>query len=382
MGGRPKMGKSLLALNLGMSVAAGGLALGQKACQAGDVLYLALEDGERRLKDRSLRLLAGEAASDRFEYETSWPDIDNGGLDYIEAWLVNHPDARLVVVDTLKKLRPARKANQDIYDHDYAALDQFHQLALRRRVCILVVHHTRKAQAEDFIEELSGSNGLSGAVDGIMVLKRARGQADAELHITGRDIEESALALRFMFPSWQLLGDATAHRLNQERRVILAALKSAGHPMGIKDVVTAIETLDPHAGYNVVKQRLFQMKEAGLVVAEGGKYQPTAEGSRLLQAAPSPAISPNHPNYDNHANYPNQPNQAAAEAVDGLAGRAGRAVRAVRAVRDGDTPPPGCTVEAYGRGGWKVTGPGLKTVASDYATGVAMAWQHCESTSK
>lgn len=370
LGGRPKMGKSLLALNLGMAVSVGGLALGSKECVAGDVLYLALEDGERRLKDRTLRLLAGEGASPRFEYETKWPDMDHGGLEYIDGWLVAHPEARLVVVDTLKKLRPARKANQDIYDYDYQALDQFHQLALRRGVCILVVHHTRKALAEDFIEELSGSNGLAGAVDGIMVLKRARGQADAELHITGRDIDETALALRFVFPSWQLLGDAAAHRLNQERRIILVALNQAARPMGIKEVLEAIGTVDLKAGYNVVKQRLFQMKGAGLVIVEGGKYQPSAEGLRQIEQGGSPATSPNHPNPLTMSNYPNHANQEVEEDADGLAGRAGRAVRAVRAVRAGDTPPDaslpdGCRLVKCDRHGaparygiyWKVVGP-------------------------
>jgi hypothetical protein len=135
-----------------------------------------------------------------------------------------------VVVDFLKRVRPlARSAkNRSVYDADYEALESLQSLASEYGVAILVVHHTRKLAAVDPVDEVSGSTGLSGGADGILVLKRDRGRADAYLHITGREIEEEAeLALRWDadLASWALVGDADEYRVSNERQQLLQALE-------------------------------------------------------------------------------------------------------------------------------------------------------------
>jgi RecA-family ATPase len=211
LSGKPKLGKSWLALGLAIAVASGGVALGTMPVNHGEVLYLALEDTRRQLQKRLEKTLAGTTAPSRLHIATEWPRMDEGGADRLGDWLAVHPDARLAVVDILKKVRPRTSQNRSVYDVDYEALEALQRLAGEHGVAILVVHHTRKLAAADPVDEVSGSTGLSGGADGILVLKRDRGKADAYLHITGREIEEEAeLALKWdtALASWSLVGDA------------------------------------------------------------------------------------------------------------------------------------------------------------------------------
>ncbi len=190
--GKSKMGKSWLALGLCISVAAGGYALGKTPVERGQSLYLALRDDERRLRDRLRTVLAGEEAPDGFHYSTSWPKIGDGGAEALDAWLRDHSWSRLVVIDTLKKVRPKAYGNRNIYDVDYEALEPLLPIASKHNVSILVVHHTNKqADPADPFDVIPGSTGLTEGVDNVLILNRERGKkADTFLYVDGRDIEE------------------------------------------------------------------------------------------------------------------------------------------------------------------------------------------------
>ena len=143
-------------------------------------------------------------------------------------------------------------------------------LADKHRVAILLVHHLRKTRASDPIEEVSGSTGLTGAADGVLVLRRERGQADAFLCVTGRDIDEQELALSFDTPTaqWKYLGAADDYRLSAEREEIRRALLKAARPLSPKEVAEAIGKKD-----NAVKQLLWKMLRDGQVNPAGtGTY--------------------------------------------------------------------------------------------------------------
>jgi RecA-family ATPase len=219
LAGKPKLGKSWMALSIAIAISTGGVALGTRPVEEGDVLYMALEDNHRRLRKRLEKLLT-EEAPERLHIATEWPRMDEGGAEALKRWLEAHPDARLVVVDILKRVRPRTSPNRSVYDADYEALEAMQRLAAEHEVAILVVHHLRKLGATDPLDEISGSTGLSGGADGVLVLKRDRGRADAYLHVTGREIEEEAeLALRWDadLASWTLVGDAEEYRVSQER---------------------------------------------------------------------------------------------------------------------------------------------------------------------
>ena len=263
LAGKPKLGKSWLALGLAVAKASGGFALGKIPVDRGEVLYLALEDNRRRLQNRLRKVLDGAPPPEGLHIATEWARVDEGGAEDLDDWLAVHPDAGLVVVDILKVVRPKVSGNRGIYDADYEALQAMQRIAGTHGVAVLVVHHTRKMAAADPVDEVSGSTGLSGGADGIMVLKRDRGKADAYLHVTGREVEDEAeLALGWdaSRASWTLAGDADEYRLSQERRSLIEALGAAGGGMSPKDIA---EGLGKSVGS--VKVLLGEMVKAGQV---------------------------------------------------------------------------------------------------------------------
>ena len=263
LAGKPKLGKSWLALGLAVAKASGGVALGKIPVDWGEVLYLALEDKRRRLQNRLRKVLGGDPPPEGLHIATEWARVDEGGADDLDDWLAVHPDAGLVVVDILKVVRPKVSGNRGIYDADYEALQSMQRLAGAHGVSVLVVHHTRKMAASDPVDEVSGSTGLSGGADGIMVLKRDKGKADAYLHVTGREIEnEAELALRWdaSVASWTLAGVADEYRLSEERRSVLKTLSAAGGGMAPKELA---EALGKSVGS--VKVLLGEMVKAGQV---------------------------------------------------------------------------------------------------------------------
>jgi hypothetical protein len=284
LAGKPKLGKSWMALGIAIAISTGGVALGTRPVEEGDVLYMALEDNYRRLGKRLKKLLSGEAP-ERLQIVTEWPRMDEGGAEALERWLEAHPDARLVVVDILKRVRPRTSPNRSVYEADYEALEVVQRLAAEFEVSILVVHHLKKLGAADPLDEISGSTGLSGGADGVLVLKRDRGRADAYLHVTGREIEEEAeLALRWNadLASWTLVGDAEKYRISKERQDIVRVLEEAEEPMSPKDVA---ELLGKPA--NNVKYLMWRMSKDGQLATAGkGRYSPTTNPANPLTANP------------------------------------------------------------------------------------------------
>ncbi|MGH9283643.1 MAG: AAA family ATPase, partial [Acidimicrobiales bacterium] len=208
LAGPPKVGKSWLSLGLALSIAAGLPALGSVTVEAGPVLYLALEDTPRRLQSRMRKILAGYPAPPTLTLDTHCPPLPAGGDAYLAGWLDENPGARLVVIDVFTKVRGAPPAGTtSIYEADYAAVSRAKRLADTYGVPIVLVHHVRKAAAEDFLATVSGTNGLAGAADAVLVLERARANSNGVLHVTGRDVDETDYALSFdpAAGAWTLL---------------------------------------------------------------------------------------------------------------------------------------------------------------------------------
>ncbi len=268
----PKIGKSWLALQIGLAIASGSEVLG-KETQAGAVLILALEDGDRRMQSRLFKLSADllpESASDRLEFAYTWPRVDQGGIEHLESWLKQRADARLIVVDVLEKVRPPRNARGNGYSEDYQALLALKSLADRYGVSILVVHHTRKSAADDVMEMISGTQGLAGCADAALILKRPRGEEKGELHITGRDLpNEGQYAVSFSKATcrWELIGELSSARVTSESNQLLEIL-SGGVTLTPSEIAAEIGKSRP----NVAKM-LRKMRENGLVIKVGyGRY--------------------------------------------------------------------------------------------------------------
>lgn len=210
--GAPKRGKSWLTLALALAVASGRRALGDGGpdsglpVESGPVLLLALEDSQRRLQDRCYALLGpDESIPTDLHYATALAR-PRCLLETLRGWLAQHPDARLMIVDTLARVRPPTPAGQTQYHADHAVLAALHRVAHDHDVALVVVHHTRKAGADDWLDTVSGTQGLAGAADTIMGLDRPRGDNEGVLRVTGRDIAEDEHALRMVGGAWQLTG--------------------------------------------------------------------------------------------------------------------------------------------------------------------------------
>jgi hypothetical protein len=192
--GKPKIGKSWLVLHAACAVAAGKTTLGDIQCEPGDVFYAALEDNKRRLQ-RRMRALFGTDPWPRLYVVHEMKKLADGGLAQIKRWVGEVPRPRLVIIDTLKMVRSAASRNQSYYEADYESVKELRDLAAAHNIAIVVVHHLRKAEAEDPFDTVSGTLGLTGAVDTIMLLKREG--AGIILAAKGRDVEEIVKAVEF-----------------------------------------------------------------------------------------------------------------------------------------------------------------------------------------
>jgi DnaB-like helicase N terminal domain/AAA domain/Transcriptional regulator, AbiEi antitoxin len=219
--GPPKIGKSWFVLAVALAAASGGRVLGLEVPRR-PVLYLALEDGDRRIQDRCRTLLRGGPIPPTFEYVTV---VEPGRiLDTITVWLARHAgQPPLVVLDTLGKVMPPALVGESSYQRDYRVAAALKRIADQQPgMTLLVNHHDRKAGAEDFVDSVSGTHGLAGAADTVVVLTRPRQEEAGRLKVTGRDVAEGEYAVRFLDgAAWTLDGAdlATAARRAGEARV-------------------------------------------------------------------------------------------------------------------------------------------------------------------
>lgn len=321
LAGPPKVGKSWLSLGLALSVADGGQAFDSVPVLGGPVLYLALEDTPRRLQSRMGKLLGGQPAPAGLTLVTECPPFPQGGDAAIAQWLDRNPDARMVVIDVFAKMRGQAPQGISAYDADYHAVGYAKRLADHYGVAVVLVHHVRKAGSDDFLTEVSGTNGIAGAADATLVLKRARGQADGILHVTGRDVDEAEYALQFQAASgaWHLLdGPASDHLVGDTRAIILRHVR-ANPGARPKDIAEAL----PHLDADTVRRTCSRMATDGQLTkdASGSYYPDTATRTQT-----TPEVSQLSDRPETRADQPELPGQAGSE-LSGLSGSPARDLR-------------------------------------------------------
>lgn len=195
LAGAPKTGKSFLMSQIAHHVAQ-GKELWQLPVEKGSVLYLALEDQFYRLQQRLVRMFDMDLAAN-LHMAVNAKSLYRGLEDQLTAFIKKQPDVRLIIIDTLQKIRSLQDEKIN-YARDYNVAAKLKEIADKHKLCLLVVHHTRKQQAEDSFEMISGSNGLFGAADGAMVLRKDKRIANrAVLEIVGRDQPDQMLTLKF-----------------------------------------------------------------------------------------------------------------------------------------------------------------------------------------
>ncbi len=266
LAGRQKLGKTWLAIDMALAVAVGGVAMGSIPCEQGDVLYIDMENGPRRIQNRINTLFSdGSNRPDlsRLEWVTEAPQLDAGFVKELERWRQSVPAPRFVVIDVLQRIKPPGSLARNAYENDYSTWAPLQHWATSNGIAVLGLHHTKKGGAEDPLEALSGSNGLGACADTTLVLDSD--QNGKTLYVRGRDVEEKETALIFAGGFWSILGEASAVRRSDERISIIAALTDHGDAM----TPAEISSVTGKASLNV-RQLLFKMAKTGEVYKVGG----------------------------------------------------------------------------------------------------------------
>lgn len=178
LAGAPKIGKSFLVAQIAHHVSTGQDLWGYKVHQ-GTVLYLALEDDESRLQSRMFRMFGVEGTSS-LHFATNAKMIGSGLDEQLEKFFREHSDTKLIIVDTLQKVREVVNDSYS-YSSDYEVIGKLKQFADRYGVCVLIVHHTRKQPAGDSFEMISGTTGLLGCADGALLMQKEK-RTDIRTH--------------------------------------------------------------------------------------------------------------------------------------------------------------------------------------------------------
>ena len=193
LAGAPKVGKSFLVAQLAFHIST-GQPLWEFPVQKSTVLYLALEDDYQRLQDRMFRMF-GVESTEHLHFATCAKQLGSGLEEQLELFLHEHPDTRLIIIDTLQKVREVGGASYS-YASDYEIVGKLKTFADKHGICLLLVHHTRKQPASDKFEMISGTTGLLGCADGAFLLQKERGTTmNGTLDVVGRDQSEQKLHL-------------------------------------------------------------------------------------------------------------------------------------------------------------------------------------------
>ena len=278
----PKIGKSWLVLDLAYQLATGGEALGAVPVdRARPVLYLALEDTQRRLQDR-LKHLDVVVAPEQLYFQT---EADPGSvLEQAREFMSEHADeAPVIIIDTLGKVAPPANAGESDYQKDYRIGGGLKAVADSvSGGSVIVVHHTRKAAGDDFLDSVSGTQGLAGSADSILVLRRDRNENNGSLSVTSRDAVEGEYAVHRDGVRWVLVGgaltEAAVALANQRVTEGLVGTSTAGvayvaqHPDGVRaaDVASELTISEKDAGTYLLRA----YRAARIGRADRGLYVP------------------------------------------------------------------------------------------------------------
>ena len=194
LAGAPKIGKSFLVAQIAFHVSTGRELWGCEVHQ-GTVLYLALEDDYQRIQSRMFRMF-GVEDTPHLHFTTVAGKIGNGLDEQLENSVREHPDTKLIIIDTMQKIREVGGEAYS-YASDYEIIGRIKMFADKYGICVLTVHHTRKQPAGDSFEMISGTTGLLGCADGSLLMqKKKRTALEATIDVVGRDQQDQILYLK------------------------------------------------------------------------------------------------------------------------------------------------------------------------------------------
>jgi RecA-family ATPase len=235
--------------------------------EQGDVIYAALEDSPRRMQARMERLFGKAPWPRALEFVYSMKKLKDGGVAELRGWIEAKKNPKLIVIDTLAMVRTPAAKGQSYYEADYDSVVELRRLAAEFGIAIIVVHHQRKAEADDLFDTVSGTLGLTGAVDTVLIIDRTGN--GTILAARGRDIEEINQAVEFDNCAWRIVGNADFVRVSNERKQVLDLMEEAkGEPLSAQQIAREIG-----GKANSVTRLLRKLVKDGMVAKSGyGKY--------------------------------------------------------------------------------------------------------------
>ena len=283
LAGSPKIGKSWLVLWLCLKVAEGEPMWGRTVNRCG-VLYLCLEDTYSRIQNRLFEITDTAPLNLHF---TVMADVLGSGLEQqITAFLKQESETKLIVVDTLQRIRCVDMSS-NAYATDYRDICELKKLADKHSIAIILVHHLRKHSDKDPFNMVSGTTGITGGVDTTFVLeKNKRSDNTAKLYVTGRDVEYLELSLQFENCVWECLSCENSEEV-RKRETPEFVLKTISFMAGRKEwcgsaTELLFEMSDTTTAVNTVTKLLNQYYDT---LAENGieyRYYRTGK-SRLIR---------------------------------------------------------------------------------------------------
>jgi AAA domain-containing protein/DnaB helicase-like protein len=278
--GRSKVGKSFLIHAVAGAVATGGKVLSHIDVEAGEVLYFALEDPRRRLQDRHRRLMLDGSWPTALHFATQSPTLEEGILNDIDAWLRAHPAARLVIIDTLARVRGAVHDSGGVYWNETEVMGRIQSLALQHAVCIVLTHHENKMQSPgDRLDAISGSTGIVGPADAVVQLQRVRGEEEAVLAVTGREIKDARYRIAWTDSGgWRWVGDEETIVATEAEQEIANVMRLALYDAERKGWMTPSEvagSFKPARNRGTIGKHMARMAEKGHLLrhADRGTYR-------------------------------------------------------------------------------------------------------------
>lgn len=265
LAGKPKKGKSYLALDMSLAIAVGREAFMKFPTEQAKVLYVSLEDGERRLQRRLRAIQPNIATPQGLDFLYAFPRLGDGALEALQYYAKGY---QVIIIDVIGRILPAQtQARKSLSEYqEYTdVLGPIQQLAQDNRMAIILIDHLRKASVEDAGDAIMGSQGKIGAADHALIYSRKGEEKDGVLEVIGRDLEQEKFVLSMVNGHLEFLGKGELYEVDSEQNKIISLLEEEHRPMAIPEIMKAMGlNVDTHyKRFRMVLSRLYAEDRIG-----------------------------------------------------------------------------------------------------------------------
>ena len=270
LAGKPKKGKSYLALDMSLSIAVGREVFMKFASERARVLYISLEDGERRLQRRLLAIQPNLTTPKGLDFLYTFPRLGEGALEALQEYAMSY---QVIIIDVLGRIlpaqTPARKSLSE-YQEFTDSLGPIQQLAQDKRIAIVLIDHVRKANSEDAGDTIMGSQGKFGVADHALIYSRKGEDKDGVLEILSRDLDEEKYVLTMVNGHLEFMGKGESFEVDSEQNRIIKILEEERRPLSIPEIMKAMGLGEQHyKRFRVVMHRLYDADRIGRTSKRG-----------------------------------------------------------------------------------------------------------------